>query len=727
MANTKSDRLLEEGLAHQRDGRLDEAEAVYRKIIATDANDADAHHLLGLIALSRRAFDVAANRIAEAVRLNPRDERYHLNYATALRGQDRLADALEALDRALEIKPDYIEAWFNRGVMLAQGGAHAEALVSFDKALALRPDAAALHYNRGNALYALKRPGEAAQSYEAAIAIQPQNAETHYNLGVVRQDLNQWADALAAYDQAVFLDPQHAGAHNNRGAVLAQMRRFDEALKNYDAAIALKPKYAEAYNNRGHVLTELKRYPDARASYQKAFTFNPEIEFLPGVLLNAKLLLCEWRGLDDNIDTVLSGLDDGAPVTTPFALLALPASLAQQRACADIHVSRKVTAEPLPFGPHHSSGKIRLGYFSPDFRSHPVSFLTAGLIESHDRAKFEIYGFSYGSDDADPVRERMAKAFNRFIDIRSLSDADAVAQARALNLDIAVDLAGYTQNARSNIFAMRAAPVQVNYLGLPATMGGEFMDYIIADDTVIPPEHRAAYAEKSIVMPHTFQVNDSTRAVPQALSRAEAGLPEDAFVFCSFSNTYKYNPDLFEVWMRIMRDAPNSVLWLLGENPTQEENLKYAAAERGVPPKRLVFAPRVPLDRHMARYALADLVLDTLPFNGGTTTSDALWAGTPVLTCLGRTYAGRMAGSLLKAAGVPELIAPSLAEYEAMAAGFAEMPESIAVLKQKLAAARKTSALFDTQGFTKHLEMAFTQAVARNRAGQPPDHIIVKS
>jgi predicted O-linked N-acetylglucosamine transferase (SPINDLY family) len=716
---------FDEGVTHHRAQRLDEAEALYRKILAADDSYADAHHLLGVVAMQRGNLDAASNRISEALRLNPRDERYYLNLANVLRLQHRGEEALAALGKAVEINPDYAEAWLNQALLQIQAQNADAALASLDRVVALKPDMAVAHFNRGNVQHALGRTAEAQASYERAVALQPNHADALYNLGVILQARHRWTEALTCYERAVGVNPKHALAHNNRAAVLTQLQRWQEALASYDAALAANPDYAEAYNNRGHVQAELKQYEAAIVSYQTALRLKPDFDLLPGVLLNAKMQICDWAGLDDAIDGVLGGIDDGLAVTTPFALLPLPASRAQQRRCAELHVQAKVApSAPPPAATPSADGKIRVGYISPDFRTHPVSFLLAGLIEQHDRAKFEVIGLSYGTaPEADPMYKRMAAAFDQFIDIRALSDEEVVTKARALGLDIAVDLAGYTQHARSDIFAGRAAPVQINYLGLPATMGADFIDYIIGDAVVTPEAHWGDYAEKIISLPDTFQVNDSKRAVPGPMTRAQAGLPDDAFVFCSFSNTFKYNPDLFDVWVKILQRVPNSVLWLLAEDETHKTHLKNFMHGDGIDEARLIFAPRLSYDQHMARYQVADLILDTLPFNGGTTTADALWAGVPVLTCLGRTYAGRMAASVLQAAGLTDLVTTSLDDYAAKAVALAGNAAKLAQYRAHLKP--RSSALFDTARFARHLESAYTQVVGRARAGQAPEHLVV--
>ncbi|MBY0510423.1 MAG: hypothetical protein K2P94_09740, partial [Rhodospirillaceae bacterium] len=381
-----------------------------------------------------------------------------------------------------------------------------------------------------------------------------------------------------------------------------------------------------------------------------------------------------------------------------------------------------VSAPAAPAFPRH--GKIRIGYYSADFYAHATSYLMAGLFELHDRTAFEITAFSFGPDTQDAMQHRVTAAFDRFIDVRATSDAGVAALSRELRIDIAVDLKGYTQGDRMNIFAERAAPVQANFLGYPGTVGAPWMDYIIADAVVLPEAHRAHYAEKVVTLPGSYQVNDGRRVISaRVFTRAELGLPEDGFIFCCFNHSAKILPDVFDIWMRILRSVPGSVLWLLKDYAPAADNLRKEAEKRGVDGARLVFAPRLPLADHLARLRAADLFLDTLPYNAHTTCSDALWAGVPVLTRKGAAFAGRVAASLLTAVGLPELIVATAAEYERLAVTLAADSNRLAQLRRKLAANRATAPLFDTPRFARHLEEAYARMHARHHAGLPPDHI----
>jgi predicted O-linked N-acetylglucosamine transferase (SPINDLY family) len=371
---------------------------------------------------------------------------------------------------------------------------------------------------------------------------------------------------------------------------------------------------------------------------------------------------------------------------------------------------------------------MRIGYFSSDCHDHATMFLMAGLFEEHDRTRFEVTVFSFGLASQDAMRQRLLAGVERFIDVREKSDQEVVALARSLELDIAVDLKGFTSGARTELFALRVAPIQVSYLGYPGTMGVPYMEYLIADHTLIPAPSRVHYSEKVVYLPDSYQVNDSRRAIAaRVFTREQVGLPAQGFVFCCFNNSYKILPAVFDVWMRLLQRVPGSVLWLLQDNAGAMQNLYQEAQRRGVDPSRLVFATRLGHSEHLSRQRLADLFLDTLPYNAHTTASDALWSGLPVLTCMGESFAARVGASLLKAVGLPELISENLAQYEALAVQLASQPQRLAALRERLAANRATAALFDTRRFTRNLERAYAQILQRHRDGLPPDHIEVGS
>jgi protein O-GlcNAc transferase len=445
--------------------------------------------------------------------------------------------------------------------------------------------------------------------------------------------------------------------------------------------------------------------------------------YVSGYLAMCRLKICDWQGLDDARAAIAAGVREGLFVIDPMGHTALSSSAEAQLHCARIWTQEKFPPQGTPFwtGPKYRHERLRIAYVSGDFRTHAVASLIAGVFDCHDTSKFEITGVSYGVDDKSAMRKRLEGAFDRFIDIRDREDADVLATLREMEIDIAVDLSGFTGVSRTGLFARRIAPVQVNYLGFPSTMGAPYMDYIIADRTVIPPEDFEFYSEQVVWLPEQYQANDRKRAVaPRIPSRGEAGLPEDGFVFCCFNNNHKITPEIFSIWMRLLTEVEGSVLWLYRDNGTAARNLRREAEARGVAGERLIFASRVePMD-HLARHTLADLFLDTLPYNAHTTTSDALWTGVPVIAAPGTTFAGRVATSLVKAAGVPELAASSLEDYEALALSFARDREKLRDVKHKILRNRETCPLFDTARITGHLEAAYLRMHERYHAGEPP-------
>jgi predicted O-linked N-acetylglucosamine transferase (SPINDLY family) len=505
------------------------------------------------------------------------------------------------------------------------------------------------------------------------------------------------------------------------------MQRFDEAVASFDQVLALRPDSAQTWSNRANALLEQKRYEEAIADYNQALALDPEGGSARGYRLLAKLWCCDWRNLDTDIAEVSSRLRAGARVIQPFGNLAISHDPADQLLCARLWTARQEPQPPLWRGERYGHDKIRVAYVSGDFCVHPVSLLMAGVFEHHDKSRFETTAISFGHDDGSGLRWRIAKAFDRFVDVRGRMDFDIAKLMRELEIDIAVDLMGLTGEARNGILAHRPAPVQVNYLGFPGTMALAHMDYIMADKVVIPPEEACHYTEKIVHLPDTYMASDVHRRVAdRAYKRVEVGLPETGFVFSCFNNSYKFSPVVFEIWMRLLKAVDGSVLWLSEPNPIAKRNLANEAEKRGVRASRLVFAPFLDkVEDHLARLKLADLFLDTLPCNAHTTASDALFAGVPVLTTPGTTFAGRVGASLLSAIGLRELIAGSLADYERRALDLARNPAQLGALTAKLSANRNSQPLFDTPRFTRHLEAAFSQMCDRHRRGLVPEAFAV--
>jgi len=645
----------------------------------------------------------------------------------ALHHAGQLSEAERLYHSVLQAYPSHVDALHLLWLLHYQRGEYEEAVRHIDLAIALNPTVAELHNNRGSALKEVRRPEEALASYGNAIALDSNYANAFYNRGNVLKDLQRFEEALADYDRAIALNPDHAESLNNRGIALRGLRRLDEAVASYDRAIALRPADASFFCNRGHVLTDMKRFDAAAASYHQAMALNPNIDFVPGLHLHAKMHACDWTGFDAECATINAAVESGRAAAVPFQLLAMPSSAAIQHQCARLYVSNQYPAlAPLWRGERYRHDRMRIAYLSSDLSDHAVGYLIIGLFEQHDKARFETFAMSFAPPSDSEMRHRVMRAFDHFTDVYMLSDAATAESIRRLEVDILVDLQGFTRDARVNILARRPAPIQVNYLGYPGTMGADYVDYLIADRVVLPEEQRAHYSENVVYMPDSYQANDVGRRIGTvAPSRAQAGLPETGLVFCSFNNNFKITPDIFDVWMRLLRAIDGSVLWLLAGNASAPGNLRREAAQRGIAPERLIFAPTMTLENHLARHRLADLFLDTLYYNAHTTASDALWVGLPVLTCAGGTFAGRVAASLLSAIGLPELITYSLDDYEAQALRLARDPVLLASIRDKLAMHRLSHPLFDTERFTRNIEAAYATMWERFQRGEPPQSFSV--
>jgi predicted O-linked N-acetylglucosamine transferase (SPINDLY family) len=738
--------------------RLAEAETIYQAVLREDPAQFDALHYLGLIMLQTGRTPQGVRMIGEAIVQRPNFAPAYNNLGIGLAALGRYAEALASYDRAIALQPDFPHAHDNRGNALLVLGRSDDAVASFDKAIALRPDDAGVHTNRGTALHGLRRYAEALASHDQAIALQPNLATAHHNRGIVLQGLDRLDDGLASFDRAIALAPNYVGAHNGRGGALLALHRYDAALASFDQAIALKADFVQAHINRGSALQALDRYDDAFdsygaairlnpasaeahyslgdtllrlrryqeavASYEQALAARPRLDTWYGNYAFAQRQVCDWTGEDEIAATIAVETELGHCVTSPFQSLSSVGDPALQRKMAEIFVRTRNPARDVPVPRHGPHDKIRIGYFSADFREHAMMSLMIGLFEAHDRSRFELTAFSFGPDVDSPMRQQVTAAFDRFIDVGTRQNHEIAGLARELEIDIAVDLIGFTRQARTGIFSFRAAPIQVNYLGYPGTMGAEYIDYIVADPVVIPAGAQRHFTERVVWLPDSYQVNDRNRQIaPMVFNRTELGLPESGFVFCCFNAPYKITPPVFDSWMRILAAVPGSVLWLFEDNPVAPVNLRKEAAARGIDPGRLIFAARVPPSDHLARLSMADLFLDTRPYNAHTTASDALWAGLPVLTSPGGTFASRVAASLLTAIGLPDLITTTMEAYETTAIALATQPGRPNEIKTKLAAHRLTTPLFDTERYTRNLEAAFAAMVARHQAGLPPEDL----
>ena len=602
------------------------------------------------------------------------------------------------------------EALVNYGNMLGRQGRAAEALVQYDRALALAPSLLPALYNRGNALLELGRPDEAVASYDRAVALNPALAGLWNNRGTALRSARRPGEALASFERAIALDSRHTNALTNRAIALYDLKRFDDALAAADAALAVTPAFAEALYLKANVLNELGRPDDALSFYEQALVARPDHPHALNGVARMALTLCDWDRTARLLPRLESAVRDGRVIVQPFTLLGYSDDAALQLRAAQNAIHRLAPARaPLATG-KYKHDRIRLAYLSADFHGHATAILMAELFERHDRSKFEVSAIAFGPDDGSPMRARLKVAFDHFDDVRGLSDFEVARMMRGREIDIAVDLNGHTMDARPGIFAHRPAPVQVNYLVYPGTTGASYMDVILADRIVLPLDQQPYYSEKIVHLPDCYQANDATRMVGPAPTRAEAGLPETGFIFCCFNSNWKITAPLFDIWMRLLQQVEGSVLWLL-DGPGAP-NLRAQAAKRGIDPARLVFAPKARPEAHLARHQLADLFLDTLPYNAHTTASDALWTGVPLVTCIGEVFQSRVAASLLKAIGLPELVTTTPQTYEALALELAQNPALLAATRDKLQRNRLTTPLYDSARFAANIEAAYKAMLA---------------
>lgn len=684
---------LTAAIAEFKAGRAAAAKAICLQILEGGENP-DALHLLGLVALRETDMPAAADYFARAVAAKPDAAAFRLNLGSALHALGRRDDAI----------------------------------ASFHEVLAIDPGFAAGHLALGHALGEQGALTEAASHLQKAVALDPRSAPAWFRLGNILLRQRYAADAAECYRRAVALDPSHAPAHGNLGVALRQQGKVEEAMACYRRAAAIRPDFADAHYNLGVLLQSLGRYGDALQSLESALRLRPDNGPALAARANVKAQICTWDGWAEDARKLRDLAAAGFPVN-PFQFLSVCDDPGEQLRCARRYAKQLVPVAPPPLwqGQARAGGKIRLAYLSSDFHDHPTAHLIAELLETHDRNRFEVFAFSYGPESTDPMRERLRRGVDHFFDVRELGDAEVARRIFDAEIGIVVNLSGYSTTqrigaeTRAAVLAHRPAPVQAGYLGYPGTMGADYMDYILVDSTVAPAADQPFYTERLVHLPDSYQVNDRKRAIAaETPARSACGLPESGFVFCCFNAAYKITPFVFDIWMRVLAKTPGSVLWLLDGGDAAKANLRREAESRAIAAERIVFAPRLDLARHLARHRLAGLFLDTQPVNAITTASDALWAGLPVLTVPGRAFPGRAAASLLKAANLPELIAPDWESYESLAAGLASSPDRLGQIRAKLESGRATAPLFDLDRFRRHIEAAYSRMWETHLNGDAP-------
>ena len=655
------------------------------------------------------------------------------------------AGAAECLARSIAIKPDFAEAHSNLGIALRALGRVNDSLQCYDRAIALAPGFLAAQLNKGVALHALGQHEQALVYFENVLASESENVSALFNMSLALLALGRLSKADESLERASQIAPNFAKAHEIRAGLLMSQQKHEAALPSLARAIELETdsvKRAGLLVSMGNALKDLRRLEQSAKCFEQALECNPSHEFLLGMVAYAKQTICDWQGLHELIERTRRGVEAQEKVVLPFVALCLADEPALQLNAAQIYWGAsypQIDGHPVPsqqFANAQGSSqplsnkrgaKIRVAYYSADFYNHATSYLMAQLFELHDRDRFEVLGFSFGGKRDDEMARRVSRSFDVFMEVSNLSDREVAERSREMGVDIAIDLKGYTKGARPGMFAQRLAPVQVNYLGYPGTMGTRHFDYILADEQVLPQAVWHLMAEKVACLPDSYQVNDAKREISRInFARTELGLPESGFVFCCFNNSYKISQTVFDDWCEMMRRVPGSVLWLLKDSEAAANNLIQQAALRGIAPERLVFAKRMNLPEHLARHKAADLFLDTLPVNAHTTASDALWAGLPLLTREGQSFAGRVAASLLQALGLSELVTQDRQAYIDKAVALATEPDTLHALRTQLETCRLSAPLFDTQRFARNMEDALCQMHERAAAGLEPDHIWVR-
>ena len=750
MAKLTINQVLKQAVDAHKAGQLKEAHRLYAAILKLQPKHPDANHNTGLLTVGFGHIELALPFFKTALETNPSNAQFWYSHIVVLIKLERLVDAKALLDQAkgkgikgadfdqLEQKlnnvnkastliPNDADGYYNMGVALQKQNKLDEAKEAYIKALSIKPDYVNAFNNMGTALQAHNKLEEAIEAYQKAIDVKPDHAEAYYNMGNALLEQGKLDEGIEAFNKVLFIKPDYAEAYNNMGIALQKQNKLKEAIDAYKKALALKPDHAEAYYNMGNTLQEQNKLLEAIEAYKSAIDINPNHEAARVQKLHQQACICDWDSITEEL-TLVSELGTTEKGVSPFALLSMEDAPERHLIRSKIYAKTKYTKKLKPelVKPLQKPKRLKIGYFSADFHSFPGMYLMVGLLEKHDRTKFEISAFSYGPDVNDRMRKRIKNAVDHFIDIKTADTNTVVNLARQRNIDIAVHRNGFTKNDRTELFASGLAPIQINYLGYPGTLGADFIDYIVADPILIPEDKRQHYSEEIIYLPNTYQPTDNTRIISdKVIIRKDMGLPENGFVFCCFNQIYKISSTEFDIWMRLLNSVNDSVLWLLESNKWAERTLKRQAEARGVNAERIIFAKKVPQAEHLARQRLADLFVDTFNYNAHTTTSDALWAGLPLVTKLGEGFAARVAGSLLNAVGLPELVTVTEQDYEVLILELATNPTKLAKIKEKLASNRLTQPLFNTELYTKHLEKAYQQAYQNYFDGNLPQKIIV--
>ena len=710
-------------------GNLNKSKKITEHYLIKNPKDFNALQILSGVFFKSKDFENAKLVLERLIEINPSNAQIHNNYALALFNLSEFEKALEYLNKAIKVDKKYTEAYYNRGNVFLKLQNSDLALKSFDQAIELRPDYKIALNNKGNLLKDLGKLDEALLSYQKAIKIKPTNPEEVNNCGNIYFEMERYDDALNYFSTAIKINPNFYQAHYNLGKVLNKIGNKNKAIECYKNSIQINDKFERSFFNLGSIYLEQKNYSEAKNCFEKVLDIKPNQDFLLGYIFYTNASLCDWSSFENLKEELENKIRDGKKVCLPFHSLALTNSPELQKIASETYFKsqfKKIKREKtLKF--NYNNKKIKVGYYSADFHSHATMYLIANLFEMHDKDKFEIIGFSYGRSPKDEMNSRVKNAFDHFFDVSEKTDKEIASFSRDLKIDIAVDLKGYTRDNRFEIFVEGCSPIQVSYLGYPGTLGSNCIDYIIADKITIPEESQNFFSEKIIYMPDTYQVNDPTIKIDsQKIKKENYGLPENKFIFCSFNQNYKITPSVYNIWIKILKETKNSIIWILSENNKSRENLLEKLNLSQIDRDRLIFAEKLSHKDHLYRLKLADLFLDTFPCNAHTTASDALRLGVPVLTYKGKTFASRVAASLNYSFGLNALIAKDEKEYLDLAVEIGNNREKSLHFKKLVNQNFDKSPLFNIKSFTKNLEKAYVKIYENYKSGMQAENLFIE-
>lgn len=710
-------------------GKINQARGLLKKSFETFATYQSAF-MIALTYARQDNVKSACSYFRRATEIDPANPEGHYNLGYSYQLLKDYKAASSAYENAIRLDPEYHQALHNLGVAYREEGRFDDAIECLKKALNIKPDSTETFYNLGYVYLKLNQYGEALSALNKVLDANPNHAKALNNRGLVNVELHRFRDAINDFSSAIAIDPDDLELLLNKAKAASAAKQIEIAVAAYRQYLKLNPDHVEAQLDYAFNLERLNKYSEASVIFEKLLRKDPEITFLLGYCLSARFHVCDWHGYENSVREILGQIENGKQPIVPHSVTLIPSKRSHQKQAAELTFKQiSNLSDPSRRRPRiHSNERIKVGYFSPDFHAHPVGILIAPLFEKHNRDKFEIFAFSMGSPTRDATRLRIESGVEHFINVREMSDSEIIELAAQQGLDIAIDLSGHTAGNRFPMFCKGLAPIQVNFLGYSATLGVKQIHYIIGDQTLIPCDHDADYTEKVIRLPHSYMPTDPMREISsEKVTREQYNLPENGFIFCGFNNAYKICPEQFDLWMEILRGVEDSVIWLSPVIDEAKINLRKEASNRGVDPNRLVFANREErLSVHLARHRLADLFLDTLPHNAHATSNDALLAGLPILTRLGEGFAARVAGSLVTAAGMPEMIMPDSEAYVRRAIEIAKTPGLSQSLKQELASKKKTAPLFNIQQYTRDLEKAFIYMNERRLNGLPPESFDVR-